>query len=532
MILKETIDLKNLNFFSNLVNDYSLKNKKLAPFISSFPSEKSIVKQLKNRKLSNEIRKDLVSVLKKQYKKTNFLNSNFKKANNNIEQLISQNTYTITAGHQLSLFANPLFLIYKIVNIINLSSRISKITKKNIIPIFWLASEDHDFEEIKSLNLLSNKYDWNKKNINSAVGSISTKKIDLFIENIFNSLGSYPHKKDLKKILVETYTKNENLSRSIRSLLTFFFGKHGLVVLDPNDAILKNHFKKSMKLEVMNQCTFNLVSSQTNELSKDYKTIINPRKLNLFYFIGKKRLRIVKKEKTYYLIDNEKKWSQKQLLDEIELFPERFSPNVILRTLYQETVLPNIVYVGGPTEISYWLQFKSLFSHMKINFPILILRSGVLNVNSKHSTFLTKNKIKSDELFFPLDQFLSRMLYKKSKINLLKELSDFTHLSKSINKKTMKIDSSLNQHSLSIVKKIENDLKKLEKKIIKYQKKDHIAYIKFLTEIHSSIYHEKIIQERSFSFFHYYLNYGDKFFDILLEKLNCLESGYIILKGF
>ena len=532
MILKETIDLKNLNFFSNLVNDYSLKNKKLSKFISSFPSEKSIIKQLEKRKLSNEIRINLVSVLKKQYKETIFLNSNFKKINNNIEQLISENTYTITAGHQLSLFANPLFLIYKIVNIINLSTRISKITKKNIIPIFWLASEDHDFEEIKSFNLFSNKYDWNKKNINSAVGSINSKKIDLFIENIFNSFGSYPYKKDLKKILIETYTKNDNLSGSLRSLLTFFFGKHGLVVLDPNDAVLKNHFKNSMKLEVKNQCTYNLVSRQTTDLSKDYKTIINPRKLNLFYFIGRKRIRIIKKEKNFYLNDNEKKWSQKQLLDEIELFPERFSPNVILRTLYQETILPNIAYVGGPTEISYWLQFKSLFSYLKIEFPILILRSCVLNISSTHSTFLTKNKIKSDELFFPLEQFLSRMLYKKSKINLQNELCDFNHLSKSINKKTMKIDSSLNQHSLSVIKKIENDLKKLEKKIIKYQKKDHVKYIEFLTEIHSSIYHEKIIQERSLPFFYYYLNHGDKFFDILLRKLNCLESGYIILKGF
>ena len=85
---------------------------------------------------------------------------------------------------------------------------------------------------------------------------------------------------------------------------------------------------------------------------------------------------------------------------------------------------------------------------------------------------------------------------------------------------------------MSICKKIEKDLKKLEKKVIKYQKKDHASYIKILTKIHSSIYQENIIQERSCSFFYYYLKYGDEFFDTLLKKLNCLESGYIILKGF
>ena len=532
MVEKEIIDLNDLNFFSDLITDYNSQKKKISSFISSFPSEKSIIKQLNKRKLSPDIRSDLASVLKKQYKKTIFLNSNLNKVNKNIEQLISKKTYTITTGHQLSLFANPLFLIYKIVNIINLSSRMSKITKKNIIPVFWLASEDHDFKEVKSFNLFSNRYKWNKSYNKSAVGSISTKSIDSFINNIFDSLEEYPYKKDLKKILIETYVKNENLSNSIRSLLTFFFGKYGLLILDPNDAILKKHFKSCLKLEIQNQSSFDLVSRQTNKLSKSYKTIIKPRELNLFYFNNEKRLRISKREEVYYLIDGKKKWSQKQILKEIEDFPERFSPNVILRTLYQETILPNIVYVGGPTEISYWMQFKSLFSKMKIEFPILLFRSFVLNINFDHFKFLEKNKIDLTELFYPLEQFLSRSLYKKSKINLIDELNDFNDLIASINKKTKRIDSSLNQHSLSICKKIEKDLKKLEKKIIKYQKKDHVPYINILTEIHSNIYQENIIQERSCSFFNYYLKYGDKFFDVLLKKLNCLENGYIILKGF
>jgi len=173
-------------------------------------------------------------------------------------------------------------------------------TKKNIVPIFWLASEDHDFEEIKSLNLFSNKHDWIKKHSKSAVGSISTKSIDLFIDNIFNSFEDYPYKKKLKKILIETYTKNNNLSTSIRSLLTFFFGKHGLLILDPNDVVLKRYFKSHIKSEIQNQISFHEVSRQTNKFSKSYKAIIKPRELNLFYFNGKKRFRIEKKDKIYF----------------------------------------------------------------------------------------------------------------------------------------------------------------------------------------------------------------------------------------
>ncbi len=532
MILKEKVDLKNLNLFSSLVKDYSSQKKTLSPFLSSFPSKESILNKIKKTKFSNELRSDLVSVFKKQYKETIFFNSNLKKVNKNIGRLLLDNTYTITTGHQLSLFANPLFLIYKIINIINLSLEISKISKKNIIPVFWLASEDHDFDEIKSFNLFSNKYNWDRVNNNSPVGLIETKGIDVFIEKFFSSFDDYPYKKELKKILIKTYCKNSNLSSAFRSLLTYFFGNSGLLILDPNERLLKKHFIPSFKLEILNQTSFDLVSKQSVKISKDYKTTVNPRELNLFYIKQKKRVRLLVKKKKYYLLDGTKEWNKQSILEEINNFPERFSPNVILRTLYQETILPNIVYVAGPSEISYWLQFKSLFSYMKKELPILSLRSFVLNINKSDWETLKKNKINTIDLFNPLDYFLSKSLYKKSKINLIDELNLMNKISESINKKTKKIDSSLNVHSSVILKKIEKDLKKLEKKLIKYQKKDHFEYLDLLTQIHSSVYQKNIIQERSLSFFSFYLKYGNKFFEILSKKLNCLESGYIILKGF
>ena len=135
-------------------------------------------------------------------------------------------------------------------------------------------------------------------------------------------------------------------------------------------------------------------------MSSFYKTIIKPREINLFYFNRKKRFRIVKNNQIFHLVNGKKKWSINQILKEIDDYPERFSPNVILRTLYQESILPNIAYVGGPTEISYWLQFKYLFDKMKIQFPILVLRSFVLNLKSEHSKFLLKNKINLKDLFF------------------------------------------------------------------------------------------------------------------------------------
>ena len=109
MIKKEIIDFSDLNVFSDLIKDYKSKKKEISQFISSFPTEEAIIKQIRKKKLSKEIRLDLVKSLKKQYKKTEFINSDLKKINYNIDSLISENTFTITAGHQLNLFSNPLF---------------------------------------------------------------------------------------------------------------------------------------------------------------------------------------------------------------------------------------------------------------------------------------------------------------------------------------------------------------------------------------------------------------------------------------
>ena len=528
---KEKIKLNSFSFISNLVTDYSENNHKLKSFVSDFPSKKNIIKKIKNRKLSSSLRSDLVKVLKKQYSNTYFYNSNLELVNKNINKIALSDTYTITTGHQLCLFSNPLFLIYKIINVINLSKKISKISNKNIVPIFWLASEDHDFDEIKEFNLFENKYVWNKKTSNKQVGLIKTKQIKIFIDNIFQSIGDGSYKKDLKKILTETYTKNINLSFATRSLLTFFFAKHGLVILDSNDPILKKHFKSIIKKDIIDNVPYKYVSSQTKKISKFYKPVVKPRNINFFYLKNEKRIRIIYDKNKYCLIDSSKSWTKKEIVNEIEINPEKFSPNVILRTLFQEKILPNIVYIGGPSEISYWLQFKTLFSNLKVSYPILINRSFVLNIDRDYIKILHKNRIKIIDLISPLDAFLYKSLYKKAEINLNNEVSNFTEIFKSIMRKSKKIDNSLNIHVLAQGKKIEKLLLNIERKIIKNQKKNHLEYLKQISDIHSHVYCDNIVQERRLTFLYYYLKYGDIFFDTLFKKLDCLEKEYIILKG-
>ena len=195
MIRKKIIELEKVDILSKLVKDYSNFDKKVEKYISSFPIDYSTFNF--NKKIDKNQRENLVSVISKQYKKTNFYKSDLNKVNTNISSLLLNNSQTVTTGHQLNILASPLFLIYKIINVINLSNQLSNQLNKKIIPIFWMATEDHDFEEIKSCNIFKKTYNWNVNYVNQPVSNFSTKGINFLLDEIDLGTSNYLYKKEL-----------------------------------------------------------------------------------------------------------------------------------------------------------------------------------------------------------------------------------------------------------------------------------------------------------------------------------------------
>jgi len=153
-VIKHKILYKDTKLFSKLISDYLDDNHKVAPFVNYFPSLGNFKKQTQQKKQENVNRNVLVQSLKKQ---NNFLSLS-DKSNENLDLLNSQNTFTVTTGHQLCLFTGPLYFIYKIISTINLSEQLNKeFPENNYVPIFWMASEDHDFQEINHINIFGKK---------------------------------------------------------------------------------------------------------------------------------------------------------------------------------------------------------------------------------------------------------------------------------------------------------------------------------------------------------------------------------------
>ena len=290
-----------------------------------------------------------------------------------------------------------------------------------------------------------------------------------------------------------------------------------------------------MKSEIINNNCHDQVNTQIETLKKEYnskfKPQVNPRLINLFYLIKNGRYRIEKKKNEYILVGTDKKFSKNELINEIENFPENFSPNVLIRPLYQEVILPNIAYIGGGGELSYWFQLNKYFENEKVAFPILILRNSVLLINSKLSKKIDKLKIKIKDLFLEKNLLISKVIKENSKIsldlNFLKDQleSQFDFLEDLI-KKT---DKSFKGAVLAQKKKQIKGISNLEKKLLKSQKRKMNDLVERINIIYESIFPNNDLQERQVNFFELYEEHGIDILSFLKKNIDPFDNNFIVL---
>ncbi len=394
-----TVDLTTLGFLSSCTEAFLNKDQKLLELIPETHPFHSIENAINGKmNFDKNKRKTLVDVIKKQYE--NIIVKDDVKVIDNINLLLDENTFTVTTGQQLHLFLGPAFVIYKIISTIKAAESYKlKFPDKNFVPIFWLASEDHDFDEIKNTFIFGETYEW-KTNQSGAIGKYTLEGINaLFVE----LESRFEKDKNALKIIADFkqfYTSSETLSQATIKLVHFCFKKYGIVCLDANEHKLKSYFSPIIKAELLEGNTKLLFDSfsenlKTNELSLQLKA----RPINLFYLSNNLRSRIEKVGDEYVIQNTELKYSEKEILTLLENEPERFSPNAVLRPIYQETILPNAVYIAGNAELNYWIQLTDVFKENNISAPSIILRQSAWFSSPKIYDWLESKQIDIVNLF-------------------------------------------------------------------------------------------------------------------------------------
>ena len=524
------IPFQKTGFFSKTMIDYLEQKESIQPFYNNYPDINGFNQQIKEKEesFSKEHRKVLVAALNNQYSKIE--TSEETKAN--IKSLIHSNTFTVTTGHQLNLFTGPLYFLYKIISAINLAEQLSEeFPTSNFVPVYWMATEDHDFDEINYFNFKNQKVKWNRED-GGAVGHFDTEGLQDVFEQFSKQLGETKNATYLKNLFEKGYVKNETLTEATRYIANQLFSKYGLVIVDGDDKDLKQLFTPIVAKELTEQVSYKAVSKTIATLETAYKIQVNPREINQFYLSDTSRERIIKEGNRFVVNNTSISWSEREILKEVEDFPERFSPNVIMRPLYQEVILPNLAYIGGGGELAYWLELKAYFKEVNVPFPILLLRNSVQVVSSKQQKKLDNLNISTEELFLKTNDLLKKKINENSEIEF-----NFLDAKTLLEQQFLALRRVANETDVSFVgavtaqeKKQLNGLKNLEKRLLRAEKRRQVDLVTRITEIKKQLFPNQSLEERQRNFSEYYLEYGDSFIEALKDSLKPLELEFTILE--
>ncbi len=515
-------------FFSGIIEDYLNGSEKLAHFRGPAPDEEGIKAAILQRRKFNTRRDVLVDELRKQYSGIQ-MNPRVRQ---NIDRLMEPNCFTITTAHQPALFTGTLYFIYKIIHTIKVARHLSESLPDNhFVPVFYMGSEDADLDELSKIYFDQQEVIW-EANQTGAVGRMKTSGLEKIIERIEGEFSVEPFGQELIGLLKKSYLESENVQTACFKLIDTLFSEWGLVVLIPDNASLKRLMLPIFEDDLFRQSPFKILEQPLDQLAQHYKIQAQPREINLFYLKDGLRGRIEKVAERFIVHDSKLSFSESELRSELENHPERFSPNVILRGIYQETVLPNILFLGGGGELAYWLEFKPMFNHYSVPYPILLLRNSFLIVEKKWKEKMERSGIPIAEIFKPEEELTNELVKRESQnqLGLEKEIAEANQYYEHLKTLSGTIDPSLSQHVESLHSKAIKPIMELEKKLLKAEKRKFEEQHKQIAQIKSGLFPLENLQERIENFIPYYARWGRAFLQMIYDHSPGLEQEFTLLE--
>ncbi|NML66981.1 bacillithiol biosynthesis cysteine-adding enzyme BshC [Hymenobacter sp. RP-2-7] len=490
--------------FGGLLTDYIAQAPALAPFYNRWPALESFAAQLEEKPAaySAEARQRLVTDLRAQYAE---LGGDVPAAvAANLDLLARPTTFTITTGHQLNLFTGPLYFVYKIVSAIKLARQLKEAYPAyDFVPVYWLATEDHDFAEINSFPLFGKTYSWagpgGAAGLGGPVGRLGLEGLN---EELLSQLPP-----EVPAAFREAYTSSRTLGEATRRLATSLFGAYGLVCLDADRPALKQALRPVLRQEIEGQVSNQAVQATNERLTAaGYKPQVYSRPLNLFFLTDAgKRERLEPDaapgaDCTQITVRGTARChSRAELLALADAEPERFSPNVVLRPLYQELLLPDLAYIGGGAEVAYWFQLKGVFAALGVPFPIVLPRNSALYLSRANAGKLAKLGLSPLDSFKPLPELKKQVgaTLGQEEVSLAAEQQALAATYEQVQALAQRLDPTLVKTVAAEAQKAAAALAGLEKRLSKAAEAKHETAYAQLTALKDKLFPGGSLQERT-----------------------------------
>jgi bacillithiol biosynthesis cysteine-adding enzyme BshC len=514
---------------NKILRDYVEGHPDLRSFYTHNPNAESVKEAIAARSTFPIDRAQLTQVFLKQHA---LYLDRYPSVAENIRALSDEMTFTVTTGHQLCMGTGPLFFIYKLVTCINAAREFSLQSPEcTFVPVFWLASEDHDIAEMDHFQIGSSQVRF-PFHATGASGRLHTADWNEEWALVESMLGTFAQSKDALQLLKQAYEPGRTISTAIRDLVLQLFGHQGLLVIDADDAALKRCFIPVLREELELGTSAALVAQTSKRLAANYTTQAMVRDLNLFYLSSDSRTRLEFKSDGIGLAGHSESKQRNSWLQELEMHPERFSPNVLLRPLYQETVLPNVGVVLGPGELAYWLQLKDLFEHFTIPFPVLIPRNHALLISERDMQRFIRMGFGPDELFVEKDELIKRWMARYTDVEapLDSAIESIKNSFDGLADTARMIDPTLEQMVKAEEQRAKNGIEQVRKKFVAALKRRNETVMAQIARHANLVMPDGKPQERVDNFFGHYAKVGDALIPFLLESLKPFNDQLAIIQ--
>lgn len=514
-----------LNLWSHTDLAYLTHDPALAPFVS-YPADFKLFQEVINQRKNFPVdRTLLVRALQKQYQALGISLP----VSENI--LLNENTYTVTTAHQPTLLTGPLYHIYKIASTIHLAGDLSQsMPGHTVVPVFVIGGEDHDWEEVNHFNLFGRRYQW-ERTASGPCGRLSLEGLDNVIGTVTELFSNTPFGGGIKEMLQTCLEKATSYGQFHHMLIHTLFGHLGLVVINMDDPELKRAFVPLMEKEIREQFSIKYVPQTQSTLeTAGFKAQAFCRPLNLFYMTDGMRERLDVVEGGIKRLESNITYTAEEAIEELTSHPERFSPNVIMRPLYQETILPNLAYIGGGGEIAYWLERKSQFAAAGVHFPMLIRRNSLMLIDAGTSGQMQKADITWEDLLSDYDFIVKSYLKRHSQAELSfeEEQQMIKSAYEALSAKAEKIDPTLASAILAEETKQSKQFEQLGSRLMRAEKQLQDTNLKRIQKLKEKLFPENGLQERNENFLSFYAQYGPKWIEDMITICDPFDENFIV----
>jgi bacillithiol biosynthesis cysteine-adding enzyme BshC len=462
----------------------------------------------------------------------------------NIDKLRDPDTYVVIAGQQAGVMTGPLYTIHKAIHLIRAARKLQAELQVEVVPVFWIAGEDHDIDEIDHLYLLTDaetkvtrhRLELPKK------GRVSASRLpldhaacDRFLAEVFRGQTETNETAAIRDLLLETAKESATVVDWFARLMARLFGHHGLVLVESSLPFVRELERPvfARLIEQNERISELLLDARRQILQTGYEPqlAVEPHQANLFLYEGDDRLLVERHGERFST--RRSSYTRDELLSLLERDPARFSANVVSRPLMQEHLFPTLAFIGGPGEVAYWAFFRQVFAELGYRLPIVLPRLSITLLEGAVERLLGQLGLTVETVLTGFADWKEEWLKRNEPDPLSRRFAEtrqaILDLYRPLVEEVIQVDAGLRElaekNVCRLLEQVDFLQERLRRSLIQ---REEVSYRR-LMRVEAALLPEGVWQERKLSFFTFANKYGLSLLDRLVEAPFALDGTHQII---